>query len=140
LKTRKLLYIINFQILVNKIKIKIKILYYKIYNNKKGKKDPRNKFFESTYEIPFSSTYDFIFDNHGDMNELEFFNNTRKIRKIQKHLKYTLFANDEIKNIRKKNDFCFIAHKFSEYKEKGNKLYKKRKFREAIESYIDVNS
>jgi len=72
------------------------------------------------------------------MNELEFLNNTRKIRKIPKHLKYTLFVNDEIKNIRKKNDFSYIAHKFSEYKEKGNKFYKKKKFREAIESYIEV--
>ena len=73
------------------------------------------------------------------MPELEFLNNTRKIRKIPKHLLYTLFVNDEIKNIRKKNDFCYIAHKFNEYKDKGNKLYKKKKFREAVDSYIEVN-
>ena len=64
------------------------------------------------------------------MNELEFLNNTRKIRKIPKHLKYTLFVNDEIKNIRKKNDFSYIAHKFSEYKEKG---YDK----DYIEQYVE---
>lgn len=72
------------------------------------------------------------------MPELEFLNNTRKIRKIPKHLKYTLFVNEEIKSIRKRNDFCFISHKFSEYKEKGNKFYKKKKFREAVDSYIEV--
>lgn len=79
-----------------------------------------------------------MFEYKGELAELDFLNNTRKIRKLPKHLLFTLFVSDEIKQIRKKNDFSFIVHKFLELKDKGNKLYKKKKYREALDAYIEV--
>lgn len=72
------------------------------------------------------------------MHELDFLNNTRKLRKFPKHLLYTLFVNEETKQIRKKQDFSYISLKYLEYKEKGNRLYKKKKFRDAVDAYIEV--
>ncbi len=55
------------------------------------------------------------------------------------HLKYTLFQSEEIKALRKK-DFAFLYFKFDELKEKGNKMYKRGKIREAIDYYIGAYS
>ncbi len=54
-------------------------------------------------------------------------------------MKYTLFQSEEIKALRKK-DFAFLYFKFDELKEKGNKFYKRGKFREAIDFYIGAYS
>lgn len=54
-------------------------------------------------------------------------------------MKYTLFANDKIKALREK-EFIFVFYTFDEIKEKGNKLYKRGKFRDALETYMEAYS
>ena len=71
------------------------------------------------------------------MSELDYLNNTRRIRSMPKHLILTMFLIEEFKDIRKK-DFSFISHKFFELKSKGNRLYKKKKYVEALNTYIEV--
>jgi hypothetical protein len=73
------------------------------------------------------------------MSKAEFMNKTEKIRKLPYHLKYTLFSTEEIKKLRQK-EFAFIYFHFDEMKEKGNKMYKRGKFREAIDFYIAAYS
>jgi hypothetical protein len=73
------------------------------------------------------------------MTKAEFLNKTIQIRSFPFHLKYTLFASDEIKEIRRKG-FSYTSVCFEEKKEKGNKMYKKGKFREAIDLYIEVKN
>ena len=53
-------------------------------------------------------------------------------------MKYTLFNNDDkLKQIRKK-EFPLVFFVYDDVKEKGSKLYKKRKFRESIDYYSYV--
>lgn len=73
------------------------------------------------------------------MAKNEFAEKTKKIREMPYHLKCTLFASEEIKELRQK-EFAFVYYYFDEMKEKGNKLYKRGKFREAMQSYIDAYS
>lgn len=62
---------------------------------------------------------------------------TDKLRSYPKHLMYTLFANEKIRYLRQK-DFAFTYFIFEEMKEKGNRLYKRGRYRDAIDSYIEV--
>lgn len=71
------------------------------------------------------------------MNKNDFMEKTNNLRSYPKHLRYTLFASEKIRQLRQK-DFTFTHFIFEEMKEKGNKLYKKGKFRDAIDSYIEV--
>lgn len=112
----------------NKSKIKFILL---------DKKDPQNKHFNFFYEIPLYGKYDFVFEFKGDMTKKEFVGKTIQIRSYPYHLKYTLFASEKIKEIRQKG-FSYASIPFEELKEKGNKMYKKGKFREAIDFYTEV--
>ena len=111
----------------------------KIFYHHSVKKDPQHKQFNFFYEIQLYGQYDFIFDFKGEMSKAEFMNKTEKIRKLPYHLKYTLFSTEEIKKLRQK-EFAFIYFHFDEMKEKGNKMYKRGKFREAIDFYIAAYS
>ena len=103
------------------------------------KDDPQNKHFPFFYEINFYGQYDFIFEFKGDKTKSEFSKLTTKIRQYPHHLKYTLFANEKIKALREK-EFIFVFYTFDEIKEKGNKLYKRGKFRDALEAYMEAYS
>lgn len=72
------------------------------------------------------------------MSKTDFADSTKQLRNFPKHLKYTLFANDKIKQFRQK-DFSFVYFFYEELKKKGNRMYKKNKFRESIDFYIEVN-
>ena len=69
------------------------------------------------------------------MSKSEFNEKTLKIRSYPYHLKYTLFSSDEIKKLRQK-EFAFLYFHFDEYRSKGNKMYKRANFREAVNFYI----
>jgi hypothetical protein len=71
------------------------------------------------------------------MTKKQFSQKTSQIRKFPNHLKYTLFANENIKATRQK-EFSFVSFCFEQIKEKGNKMYKRGKFRDAIDLYIEV--
>jgi tetratricopeptide (TPR) repeat protein len=73
------------------------------------------------------------------MTKSEFSRKTTKIRQYPHHLKYTLFANEKIKSLREK-EFIFVFYTFDEIKEKGNKLFKRGKFKEALENYMEAYS
>lgn len=106
---------------------------------KLGRRDPQNKKFDFSYEIQLYGHNDFIFDMKEQMSKDLFLFKTQKIRAYPFHMKYTLFQSDEIKALRNK-DFAFLYFKFDELKEKGNKMYKRGKFRESIELYIGAYS
>ena len=73
------------------------------------------------------------------MSKSDFMKKTAKIREYPYHLKYSLFASEDIKTLRQK-EFAFLYFHFDELKEKGNKMYKRGKFREAIDFYISAYS
>lgn len=103
-----------------------------------GKNDPQNKEFEFHYEIQCHGQFDFFFEFRGELDKTDFAENTKILRSYPRHLKYTLFANDKIKHFRLK-DFSFVYYFYEELKKKGNRLYKRGKFRESIDLYIEVN-
>ena len=108
-----------------------------ILNIKKVKHDPVNKEFDFNYEIEMNGPFDYLFELRGNLNKALYMEKTEKIKNYPKHLKYTLFCNEKIRNIRKK-EFCIIMILFDEIKRNGNKMYKNKQFRESIDSYYFV--
>jgi len=102
----------------------------------KTKKDPLNKHFDPYYEIPYFGPFDFIFGLKGSLSNKEFAEQTSKLRGYSRQLKYTLFSHDDsnLKKVREK-EFPIIFFVYDDVKDKGNKLFKKKKFREAIKYY-----
>ena len=114
-----------------------------ILNNQQSKNiknnDPIDHKFNFHYPIIFHTKYDYVFKFRGKFSKKEFLQRTIKIRSYPLHLKTSLFFYEKCNPIRKK-DFSFIKIYFNEIKKKGNKLYKKRKFREAVENYLESYS
>ena len=100
----------------------------------KGKKDPENKDFEQYYEIPCFGNYDFLFFLRGNLTQEEWIEKTRKIRKYPRHLKYTLFYQnqDKLKEVHKA-EFPRVFFIYDDIKQKGIRLYNRKKYREALE-------
>lgn len=97
---------------------------------------PPNKNYDSNYEINRFGPFDFIFNLRGGLSNDEFLEQSKIIRKYPRHMKYSLFHNDEkIQKLRAK-EFPLIFFVFEEVKKEGSKLFKKRKFRESIDHYI----
>ena len=107
--------------------------------NTKINDDPIDHTFNFHYPIIFYTKYDYVFKFCGNYSKKEMLQNTLKIRSYPHHYKSTLFLYEKNSLIRKK-DFSFLKINFNEIKKKGNKLYKKRKFREALENYIEAYS
>ena len=114
-----------------------------ILNNQQSKNiknnDPIDHKFNFHYPIIFHTKYDYVFKFRGKFSKKEFLQRTIKIRSYPLHLKTSLFFYEKCNPIRKK-DFSFIKIYFNEIKKKGNKLYKKRKFRESLENYLEAYS
>ena len=102
----------------------------------KHKKDPGNKEFIPHYEIPLYGPYDFLFFLKGNLEEDEWKEKTKIIRNLPRHLKYTLFYQNqkELEEIHKLQ-FPKIFFMFDELKQKGIRYYNRRKFREALEYF-----
>lgn len=95
-----------------------------------------NKHYESHYEILRFGPFDFMFDLRGGLSKEDFIEKTKLLNSFPRHMKYTLFHNDEkIKKVRTK-EFPLVFFVYDEVKDKGNKLFKKKKYREAIDYYI----
>jgi len=101
------------------------------------KNDPINKHFNLSYEINRYGKFDFLFEIKGDISKNEFLKKTTKLRKIPRHLKYTLFSEERVKKIRQK-DFLEVFYLSGDFKKLANKLMKKKQFREAIKMYTYV--
>lgn len=81
---------------------------------------------------------DFIFKFQGGLNQKEFKDRTKVISSFPTHLKYSLFQNNKIiKQVQKKN-FLDAFFPYDEIKEKGNRAYRKKNYREAIDYYYLV--
>lgn len=70
------------------------------------------------------------------LSEEEFFLKTEKLRKIPRHKKYTLFnqRDEKLQKIHEK-EFPVVFFAYDDIKEKGNRLFKRGKFREAIQHF-----
>jgi hypothetical protein len=81
---------------------------------------------------------DFIFKFQGGLSDKQFKQKTAKLSSLPKHLKYTLLnKNETMKKIHKK-EFPEAFFPYNELKEKGNREYKRKRYREAIEYYYNV--
>ena len=100
----------------------------------KGRKDPQNKDFEQYYEIPCFGNYDFLFFLRGSLTQEEWLEKTKKIRKFPRHLKYTLFYQNQekLKEVHKA-EFPRVFFIYDDIKQKGIRLYNRKKYREALE-------
>ena len=102
----------------------------------KNRSEPVNKDFKRHYEIPLYGSFDFLFYLKGNLDENDWKAKTEKIRNLPRHLKYTLFYQDqpELENIHKL-EFPKVFFMFDELKQKGIRYYNRRKFREALEYF-----
>ena len=102
----------------------------------KNRGEPGNKDFKQHYEIPLYGSFDFLFYLKGNLEENEWREKTEKIRNLPRHLKYTLFYQDqeELDKIHKL-EFPKVFFMFDELKQKGIRYYNRRKFREALEYF-----
>ena len=100
----------------------------------KGRLDPKNKDFEEFYEIPCFGNYDFMFFLRGGLSQEEWIEKTKKMRKYPRHLKYTLFYQnqDKLKEVHKA-EFPRVFFIYDDIKQKGIRLYNRKKYREALE-------
>lgn len=112
-----------------------------VVNPKKLKRsnlnDPQNQKFHRHYQIYFYISNYYFFEYQGNLSSKEYIQQTKLLRSIPLHLKMTLFSNEKAELIRKR-EFSFIEISFNEFKEKGNKLYNKRKFGQALEQYVEA--
>ena len=97
---------------------------------------PEIKEFNLYYEIPLNGKYDFIFLLRGGLSKNDWLIKTKNIRKYPRHLKNTLFFQSQmtLKNIHKQN-FNQIYDIYLIMKNRGNDLYKCKKFRESLEYF-----
>ena len=99
-------------------------------------KFPEIKEFNLYYEIPFHGKYDFIFLLKGNLDKSEWANKTTKLRNYPRHLKYTLFYQNDIKLQQlHKSSLSKIYQIFLRIKSVGLNLYNNNKFRECLEQF-----
>ena len=99
-------------------------------------KFPEIKEFQLYYEIPFHGKYDFVFFLRGNMEKTDWTEKTKKIKNYPRHLKNTLFYqnNEKLQQIHKQN-FQKIYKIYSKIKKFGLNLYNNKKFRECLEQF-----
>ena len=99
-------------------------------------KFPEIKEFNSYYEIPFHGKYDFVFLLRGNLEKTEWTSKTKKLRAYPRHLKNTLFYQDNntIKEIHKQN-FNKIYQIFIKIKNEGLNLYNNKQFKECLDKF-----
>ena len=99
-------------------------------------KFPEIKEFQLYYEIPFHGKYDFVFFLRGNMEKADWTEKTKKIKNYPRHLKNTLFYqnNEKLQQIHKQN-FQKIYKIYSKIKKSGLNLYNNKKYRECLEQF-----
>lgn len=109
-----------------------------VMNNKKS--DVVNKHFEETWELPFYGPFDFMFEMTGGLAQTEYLEKTKELRNYPRHLLQTLFnQNDEKLNKVRVREFPMVFFVYDDIKIKGNKYYKKKKYKEALDYYFYVS-
>lgn len=109
-----------------------------VMNTKKS--DPENKHYEESWELPYFGPFDFMFEMRGLLSVEEFNEKTKKLRGYPRHKLYTLFnQNDDKLNKVREKEFPMVFFIYDDIKIKGNKLFKKGKFKEALEYYFYVS-
>jgi tetratricopeptide (TPR) repeat protein len=100
------------------------------------KKDPANKHWERQFEIPKFGQFDFLFMMKGALEHDEFLEKTKIIRAMPRHRKYSLFVQHQ-QNLKKvhEKEFPMVFFVYDDIKGKGDRLYKRKKFRESVEHY-----
>jgi tetratricopeptide (TPR) repeat protein len=103
----------------------------------KYRKDPPNRHYEPVYEVPRFGQFDFMFLMRGGVDEEEFLEKTKTIRSLPRHMKYTLFFQNQEKLAKVHIlEFPRVFFLYDDIKEKGNRMFRRKKYREAIEHYI----
>lgn len=109
-----------------------------VMNNKKS--DVVNKHFEESWELPFYGPFDFMFEMTGGLGQAEYLEKTKELRNYPRHLLQTLFnQNDEKLNKVRVREFPMVFFVYDDIKIKGNKFYKKKKYKEALDYYFYVS-
>ena len=101
--------------------------------------DPQNQKFISHYQINYYNKNSFVLKYQGSLSNEDFLKRTKKLRAYPLHVILTLFSNEHDNNnivITRQRSFSFIAVTVSELREKGNKLYKKELYNDALDCYI----
>jgi tetratricopeptide (TPR) repeat protein len=93
-----------------------------------------NTDFEFAYEVPFYHKNDFYFNLRGTCSDKDFLEKSQKIKTMPRHLKHSLFLlKDEVmQKIRGKNDFTQTYFAFEELRNKANKSFSNKNYRQAI--------
>ena len=119
----------------------------KNYSSKNNNKDknifkynlnifPELKEFNLYYEIPFHEKYDFIFLLRGNLEKKDWILKTKNLRKYPKHLKNTLFYQNDIKLQQiHKYSFNKIYQIYNKIKNAGINLYNNKKFKECLDQF-----
>lgn len=108
-----------------------------VMNNKKS--DVVNRHFEESWELPFYGPFDFMFEMTGGLEQSEFLDKTKELRNYPRHLLQTLFnQNDEKLNKVRAREFPMVFFVYDDIKIKGNKLYRKKQYKEALDYYFYV--
>ncbi len=102
--------------------------------------DPPLKHYEEAWEIPYFGPFDFMFELRGLLSNEEWKEKTSKLQSYNRHMLYTLFnQNDEKLNKVREKEFPLVFFIYDDIKIKGNKLFKKGKYKEALEYYCYVS-
>lgn len=119
----------------------------KNYSSKNNNKDknifkynlnifPELKEFNLYYEIPFHEKYDFIFLLRGNLEKKDWILKTKNLRQYPKHLKNTLFYQNDIKLQQiHKYSFNKIYQIYNKIKNAGINLYNNKKFKECLDQF-----
>lgn len=98
--------------------------------------DPPIKHYEEAWDIPYFGPFDFMFELRGLLSNEEWKEKTSKLQSYNRHMLYTLFnQNDEKLNKVREKEFPLVFFIYDDIKIKGNKLFKKGKYKEALEYY-----
>lgn len=109
-----------------------------VMNTKKN--DPANKHFEECWELPFFGPFDFMFDLRGMLDDNDYKEKTKTLKSYNRHLLYTLFnQNDEKLNKVREKEFPLVFFIYDDIKIKGNKYFRKSKYKEALDYYFYVS-
>ena len=94
------------------------------------------KEFNLYYEIPFNGKYDFVFLLRGNLEKEDWTLKTSKIRTYPRHLKNTLFYQNNEK-LRKIHSFNYkkIYQIYTKIKNEALKLYNDKNYRECLEQF-----
>jgi hypothetical protein len=81
-----------------------------------------------------------MFNLRGSLEDEEFFKKTTKMRSYPRHMKYSLFyqKDEKLQKVRQA-EFPRVFFVYDDVKEKANRFYRKKQYKEAIDYYSYVS-